>query len=137
MAVNFRYSLDNVTWNDVPDYAHPDDKGSVRILYPKSRGYNGLMLPAQVVGPKRFQLTSPTMIGTGWNWWQALFGTDATAENKTLYLKVFNERRTDAWHNYQVTIFRPQGQLVSHGTSAATAVWGSIRIDGVVLAELD
>lgn len=120
---DFQYK--NVTWQDVPAYAHPDKAGSITVVYPEAADRDGLGNPCGAVGLPHIEIRSPQMRGDGWAWWNAWFA-DANALTASLSVTGYNPR-TGAWVKYAGTLLRPTGQA-QPGGSATNTVYTDVTI---------
>lgn len=121
---NFQYK--SGTWQDIPDYAHPDDEGSVQVLYPEAAERDGLGVPCGAIGLPHIEIAARLMTGTGWNWWHAFFG-GATALSVAISVTAYDPR-TGAWVKYAGTLLRPSAGAVQPGTGAASTIYRDVTI---------
>lgn len=121
---NFQYK--NSTWQDIPDYAHPDDEGSIQVVYPEATDRDGLGAPCAAVGSPHIAIQAQLMTGTGWNWWHAFFAS-ADALTAAVSITAYNPR-TGTWTKYAGTLLRPLASTVQPGTGAASTVYRDVSI---------
>lgn len=123
--MNFQYK--NVsTWTDIPEYAHPDDLGSVLVVWPKVDSTDGQGAPC-AVGLPNLEIKAKLMRGDGLNWWQAFFAS-TTAESATLTGITGFDPRTGTWTKYTGTLWRPVIGDVQPGAAAATTIYRDVLI---------
>lgn len=113
------------SWTDVPSYAHPDDEGTVIVVYPETPERDGQGNPCAGIGLPSIQIQARTMRGDGWGWWQAFFG-GATALTAAISLTAWDPRSA-AWVKYAGTLLRPTG-TVKPGASAGQTLYRDVSI---------
>lgn len=126
MTLNFRY-LVSATWTDIPEYAHPDDRGSALIVYAKPTDTTGAGAPCAGIGLPTLEIRASLLRGDGWAWWQAFFG-DATAESVALPGVTGWDQRTGAWSKYSGTLWRPTAGSVQPGATPGTTIYRDVLI---------
>lgn len=114
------------TWQDIPDAAHPDETGSIRVMYPPAQDRDGNGVPCGAFGLPRIEIQSGWMTGTGWDWWQDRFSTE-TAEYVAVYITAYNERR-GAWAKYTGNLARPTSEKLTPGPSVARTIYTGVSI---------
>jgi len=113
------------TWQDVPAYAHPDDEGSITVVYPEPTERDGLGAPCGAIGLPHIEILATQMRGDGWAWWQAFFA-DANALTAAISLTAYNPR-TATWIKYAGTLLRPLGNA-RPGGSATNTIYTDVTI---------
>ena len=124
--MNFQYKYSG-NWVDIPDYAHPDDRGSVLVVWPKPSDTTGAGLPCAGIGLPTLEIKASILRGDGWAWWQTWFST-STAESAALTGITGWDARTGAWAKFSGTLWRPTAGSVAPGGTPGTTIYRDVLI---------
>lgn len=115
------------SWEDIPDYAHPDDEGGeISLEYPEPTARDGVGAPCGAVGLPHIVIRSKIMRGDGWMWWQNLF-SDTTSLYVTIPGITAFDKRSGTWKKFTGKLFRPNG-LVRPASTLTRTIFQDVEI---------
>lgn len=116
------------TWKDIPDYAHPDDDGTVLVVYPEASDMGLDGLPCGMVGLPYIRIAANAMLGTGVDWWNDRFYSQSD-EYVAISITAVNPRDSmGTWSKWAGYLLRPVIERAHHGPTSGTSWFEGVTI---------